>query len=66
VSKHKFEDDPLEAAKKAADHLHSDTSISLDETFLCLRDLRDHVEMLIDAVENSMFIGNQCEEKNNV
>jgi hypothetical protein len=44
----------LEAAEKAADLLHADTSVSLDETFRSLSCLRDHVEMLMDAVANSM------------
>jgi hypothetical protein len=51
VSKH---DDLLDAAKQAADRLHADTSVSLYDTFDLLRDLRDHVEVLMDAVASSM------------
>lgn len=47
-------DDRLEAAKKAADLLHRDTSVSQAETFRSLRDLRDHVETLMDAVASSV------------
>lgn len=49
----KTHDSILEAAKKAASRLHSDTSVSLDETYRSLSDLLDHVEILRDAVENS-------------
>jgi hypothetical protein len=41
-------------AIKAADRLHSDTSVSLHETWHSLVDLRNHVEMLMDAITNSM------------
>jgi len=44
----------LDSAKRAADALHSDLSVALHDTFDSLRDLRDHVEMLMDAVANSM------------
>lgn len=49
----KQHDDLFDAAEKAADRLHSDTSVSLDETRRSLSALRDHVEMLLDAVKNS-------------
>lgn len=44
----------LEAAKMAADSLHTDTSVSPQETLSSLRDLREHIDYLIDAVENSV------------
>jgi hypothetical protein len=44
----------LQAAKEAADALHSDTSVSLHETFRSLGDLRDHIEVLMDGVASSM------------
>jgi len=44
----------LNEAKKAADRLHNDKAVSLEETYSSLRDLRDHVEMLMDAVASSM------------
>lgn len=50
MSKH---NDLFDAAEKAASRLHSDTSVSLDETRRSLSALHDHVEMLLDAVENS-------------
>ena len=50
MSKH---DELLDEARKAADALHGDTSVSLSETRASLRDLRGHIDMLIDAVENS-------------
>ena len=43
-----------EAAEKAADALHRDTSVSLDETWHSLAGLRDHIELLMDGVANSM------------
>ncbi len=46
-------EDRLKAAKRAADELHSDTSVSLKETEASLCDLRDHIEVLIDAVQHS-------------
>jgi len=49
----------LEAAKKAADVLHSDTSVSAHETFDSLRDLRDHIEVLMDAVASTMPTDNE-------
>ena len=45
--------DRLEAAKKAVDELHSDTSVSLEETEASLCDLREHIDVLIDAVKHS-------------
>lgn len=51
MSKH---DELLDAAKLATDRLHSDTSVSLHETFDSLRDLRDHVEVLMDAVASNL------------
>ncbi len=44
----------LEDAKKAADKLFSDTSVALSETKASLRDLREHIDTLIDAVECSV------------
>ena len=44
----------LNEAMAAADRLHGDTSVSLDESLRSLGALRDHVEMLMDAVASSM------------
>jgi hypothetical protein len=44
----------LEAAKKAADLIFSDTSVKPIDTRASLVDLRDHTDMLVDAVETSM------------
>lgn len=43
----------LEGAKKAADRLYSDKSVPLDETRQSLTDLREHIDMLLDAVRHS-------------
>jgi hypothetical protein len=48
-----------EAAFKAVDALHTDRSVSLRETWDDLGELRDHVEMLLDAVANSMPRGDE-------
>ena len=44
----------LEAAKKAADLIFSDTSVPPADTRASLVDLRDHIDMLVDTVEHSM------------
>jgi uncharacterized protein YcbX len=41
----------LEAAKRAVDALHADTSVALVVTLASLRDLRDHIDMMISALE---------------
>lgn len=41
----------LDDAKKAADNLHGDTSVDPAETLSSLKDLRGHVEILIEAVD---------------
>jgi hypothetical protein len=38
----------------AADRLHADQSVPLQQTWDDLSELREHVEMLMDAVTNSM------------
>lgn len=47
-------DELVEAAKTAIDTVHSDTSVSLQETLMSLRDLGGHIDTLIDAVEQSV------------
>jgi hypothetical protein len=41
-------------AKKAIAAVHSDTSVSLSVTLADLKDLRDDLEVLIDAVESDV------------
>ena len=43
-----------EAAFKAVDALGSDTSVSIYQTWDDLVELRDHIEMRMDSVANSM------------
>ena len=40
----------LETAKKAADELFSDKSVSSQETFRSLADLRDHIEVMMESL----------------
>jgi hypothetical protein len=47
-------DQLLDEAKRAADRLHADTRVSLRETFGRLQDLRDHVEVLMEAVSGDL------------
>jgi hypothetical protein len=44
----------LSAATEAADKLHADTSVDKETTLESLKDLRDHVETLIDAVSEDI------------
>lgn len=44
----------LDDAKAAADKLHSDSSVSLRETYVLLNDLQDHVAMLIEATASDL------------
>jgi hypothetical protein len=44
-------DQLCDAAKKAIDRVHGDTSVSLGMTLESLSDVRDHLDVLIDAVE---------------
>lgn len=43
----------LEAAKKAVDSVYTDTSVSLVTTLASLHDLRDYLDILIDAARHS-------------
>lgn len=38
-------------AERAIDQLHTDTSVSKEETRESLRNLREHIEMLIEATK---------------
>jgi hypothetical protein len=51
MSKH---DDLCEDAKRAIDNVHNDISVPLDTTLESLRDLREHIDVLIDAVRVSI------------
>lgn len=44
----------VDTAKKAIDEVHADTSVELLQTYEDLVDLRDHVQMLIEAVGEDM------------
>lgn len=46
-----------EAAKAAIDTVNSDTSVSPQATLTSLRDIRRHITMLMDAIEES-----ECED----
>ncbi len=41
-----------EQAKAAIDKLFADTSVDTDETVISLKDLRGHIQVLLDALEN--------------
>ena len=43
----------LAEAKAAADRVHTDTSVSEKETLASLKDLRNHIDTLVEAVECS-------------
>ncbi len=47
----------LEEAKMAATRLFSDRSVSIAETRDSLRDLREHIDVMIDALESSVEDG---------
>jgi hypothetical protein len=44
----------IEAAEDAADKLHSDTSVSLQQTLDSLEELREHVDELVTCVKVSL------------
>jgi hypothetical protein len=44
----------LNTAKKAADLLYGDTSVTPAETMLSLKDLAEHVSVLIDSVAEDL------------
>ncbi len=44
-------------AKRAIDKVHSDTSVSLEETQDRLSDVKEHVEMLLEAIAEDLRAG---------
>jgi hypothetical protein len=44
----------LKRAKEVADKLHADTSVSSVETMMSLKDLREHVDFLIESVASDL------------
>ena len=50
-------DDYMEAAKKAIDDLFSDTTVSQQTTVDKLEELRDEIEMKIDAIKGDIKSG---------
>jgi len=54
----------LDAALAAADRLHADTSVSLSSTLAALHTLRDHVDVLMDAVRTDLDKNIAAEDAN--
>ena len=49
-----------EQALKAINRVHSDTSVSFSETYRSLRDLKEHIGMLIDSINYSKEYNESC------
>ena len=50
-------DELIAAAKESIDELHSDTSVSPEQTLTDLKDVRDHLDITIDALSSTIKEG---------
>ena len=50
----KLHDQLVEAAKKSIDDVLSDTSVSMHDTLDSLRDLDEHIQVLVDSLRSDI------------
>jgi Mg2+ and Co2+ transporter CorA len=55
--------DLLKRAKDAIDQLHSDTSVSASKTLQSLRDVKEHLETTIEALEATAGGGDDLDDE---